>query len=36
MSINSLSGLTASILAGSLVDRFGRKSVMAVGFLGRH
>ena len=30
MSINSLSGLTASILAGSLVERFGRKSVMAV------
>ena len=34
MSINSLSGLTASILAGSLVDRFGRKSVMAVGLFG--
>ena len=34
MSINSLSGLSASILAGSLVDRFGRKSVMAVGLFG--
>ena len=34
MSINSLAGLTASILAGSLVDRFGRKSVMAVGLFG--
>jgi MFS family permease len=34
MSINSLSGLTASILAGSTVDRFGRKSVMAVGLFG--
>lgn len=34
MSINSLSGLTASILAGSLVDRFGRKSIMAVGLFG--
>ena len=34
MSINSLSGLTASILAGSLVDRFGRKSVMTVGLFG--
>ena len=34
MSINSLSGLTASILAGSLVDRLGRKSVMAVGLFG--
>lgn len=34
MSINSLSGLTSSILAGSLVDRFGRKSVMAVGLFG--
>jgi MFS family permease len=34
MSINSLSGLTSSILAGSLVDRFGRKSVMTVGLFG--
>lgn len=34
ISINSLSGLTASILAGSLVDRFGRKSIMAVGLFG--
>ncbi len=34
MSINSLSGLTATILAGSLVDRFGRKSIMAVGLFG--
>lgn len=34
MSINSLSGLTASILAGSLVDRFGRKSIMTVGLFG--
>ena len=34
MSFNSLAGLTASILAGSLVDRFGRKSVMAVGLFG--
>ena len=34
MSINSLAGLAASILAGSLVDRFGRKSIMAVGLFG--
>ena len=34
MSINSLSGLTSSILAGSLVDRFGRKSIMTVGLFG--
>ena len=34
MSINSISGLTSSIIAGSLVDRFGRKSTMAVGLFG--
>ncbi|MGV8050024.1 MAG: MDR family MFS transporter [Anaerolineaceae bacterium] len=34
MSINSIAGLISSILAGSLVDRFGRKGVMAVGLFG--
>ncbi len=34
ISINSISGLIVSIVAGSLVDRFGRKGVMAVGLLG--
>jgi len=34
MSFNSFAGLTASILAGSLVDRFGRKNIMTVGLFG--
>ncbi len=34
MSFNSVAGLVSSILAGSLVDRFGRKGVMTVGLVG--
>ncbi len=33
MSFNSVAGLVSSILAGSLVDRFGRKGVMTVGLV---
>ncbi|MFZ3071336.1 MAG: MFS transporter, partial [Anaerolineaceae bacterium] len=35
MTINSITGLIASIVAGSLVDRFGRKGVMTVGLFGQ-
>jgi len=34
MTFNSISGLVASILAGSLVDYFGRKSIMVFGVFG--
>lgn len=34
MTLNSLAGLTSALLAGSLLDRFGRKSIMAVGLFG--
>ncbi len=34
MSFNSIAGLISSILAGALVDRFGRKGVMTVGLMG--
>jgi predicted MFS family arabinose efflux permease len=34
MSFNSIAGLISSILAGALVDRFGRKGVMTVGLVG--
>lgn len=34
MTFNSVSGLIASILAGSLVDYFGRKSIMILGVFG--
>lgn len=34
MTFNSVSGLISSIVAGSLVDRFGRKGMMVIGLLG--
>ena len=34
MSFNSIAALVASILAGTLADRFGRKLVMAIGLVG--
>lgn len=34
MSFNSIAALVSSILAGALVDRFGRKVIMAVGLIG--
>ena len=35
LSINALTGLIASIIAGSLVDHFGRKVIMTIGLFGQ-
>ena len=35
LSINALTALAASIIAGSLVDHFGRKGVMTIGLFGQ-
>lgn len=34
MTFNSLSGFVSSVIAGSLVDRFGRKGMMVIGLFG--
>ena len=34
MTINAITGLTASILAGPIIDRYGRKWIMVLGLLG--
>ena len=34
MTLNSLAGLASSIVAGSLIDRFGRRVMMALGLFG--
>ena len=35
LSINALTALAASIIAGSLVDHFGRKGIMTIGLFGQ-
>ena len=34
MTFNSISGFVSSVIAGSLVDRFGRKGMMVIGLFG--
>ena len=34
MTFNSVSGFVSSVIAGSLVDRFGRKGMMVIGLFG--
>ncbi len=34
MTFNSVSGFASNVVAGSLVDRFGRKSIMVIGLFG--